>query len=290
MGFYLPSGIVYWTSASSIPNMNQNSPIALVTGASQGIGRAIALKLHEAGRQVVAVARTASQLEELASLSGVFPITLDVTDAHAVAEAVARVEFDLGPIDLLVNNAGISGSAGPTWLNTPGEWWRVFEVNVLGTFHCCHSVIPAMLSRGRGQIVNLASNAAFYRLDEEEDGPIFSAYMASKAAVIRFSEALAFELRESGVSVFAISPGMVKTEMTASIFSDLWDDPKIWAPPELAGNLIEFIASGAINELSGRYIHASSDDWKSFPKRTEEILVNDLNALRMTSMPKTQDS
>jgi 3-oxoacyl-[acyl-carrier protein] reductase len=269
--------------------MSQDPRIAFVTGASHGIGRAVAVKLSEVGMRVVALARTTSQLEELAAQFDVVPISVDVTDAIAVANAVDRVESDFGPIELLVNNAGISGDAVASWLNAPSDWWKVFEVNVLGTFNCCRSVVPAMVSRGRGHIVNLASNAAFYRLDEE-DGPMCSAYLASKAAVIRFSEALAAEVRASGVSVFSISPGMVKTEMTEAIFADLWDLPDIWSPPELTAELIEFISSGAIDEISGRYIHASSDDWKSFPKRTAEILGNDLQALRLTSMPKLEDS
>jgi 3-oxoacyl-[acyl-carrier protein] reductase len=266
--------------------MGQDSPIAFVTGASHGIGRAVAVRLSEVGMRVVAVARTASQLEELAALADIVAIPLD---AVAVANAVAIVESDLGPIELLVNNAGLSGSADATWLTAPSDWWRVFEVNVLGTFLCCRSVLPSMVSRGKGHIVNLASNAAFYRLDDEEDATVFSAYMASKAAVIRFSEALAAEVHASGVSVFAISPGMVKTEMTAPIFADYWDLPDIWSPPELTAELIEFIASGAINDISGRYIHASSDDWRSFPNQTAEILGNDLHALRMTSKPKPED-
>jgi NADP-dependent 3-hydroxy acid dehydrogenase YdfG len=180
---------------SNISNMSQNPRIAFVTGASHGIGRAVAIKLSEVGMRVVAVARTASQLEELATQFDVVPISLDVTDAVAVANAGDRVESDLGPIDLLVNNAGISGTVGATWLNAPSDWWKVFEVNVFGTFNCCRCVVPAMVSRGRGHIVNIASNAAFFRLDEEEDVPIASAYLASKAAVIRFSEALATEVR-----------------------------------------------------------------------------------------------
>jgi 3-oxoacyl-[acyl-carrier protein] reductase len=273
---------VHSTSLSIIANMSQDSPIAFVTGASYGIGRAVAIKLTQAGMRVVAVARTTSQLEELAAVVDVMPISLDVTDAVAVAKAVARVESELGPIDLLVNNAGISGSSGDTWQSTPSDWWRVFEVNVFGTFLCCQAVLPGMLARGSGRIVNLSSNAAFYPL-EDESVPIFSAYLASKAAVIRFSEALASEVRAAGVSVFAISPGMVKSEMTAAIFADQWEDPEIWSPPELTAELIEFINTGAIDEISGRYIHASSDDWKSFPKQTAEILSNDLHALRMTS-------
>jgi 3-oxoacyl-[acyl-carrier protein] reductase len=266
--------------------MSQDSPIAFVTGASHGIGRAVAIKLSKAGMRVVAVARNAAQLGELAALVDVVPISLDVSDAVAVAAAVAGIESDLGPIELLVNNAGISGASGASWLNAPSDWWRVFEVNVLGTFNCCRSVVPGMISRGKGHIVNVASNAAFYRIEAGEEDPICSAYMASKAAVIRFSEALATEVRASGVSVFAISPGMVKTEMTESLFSQYWDLPDIWSPPELTAELIEFIASGAINELSGRYIHVSSDDWKSFPDQIAEILGNDLNALRITSKPK----
>ena len=274
---------------NSISDMSQDSPIAFVTGASHGIGRAVAIKLSELGMQVVAVARTTSQLEELAALADVIPISLDVTDADAVAKAVAQVETDMGPIELLVNNAGISGDAGATWLNTPSDWWRVFEVNVLGTFLCCRAVLPSMVSRGKGHIVNLASNAAFFRVNDGED-VLSSAYMASKAAVIRFSETLAAEVRASGVSVFAISPGLVKTEMSAKLFADYWEVPDIWSSPQLTAELIEFIASGAIDGISGRYIHASTDDWKSFPKQFSEILENDLHALRVTLKPQPEDN
>jgi 3-oxoacyl-[acyl-carrier protein] reductase len=238
--------------------------------------------------RVVAVARTTSQLEDLAAQFGIIPISLDVSDADAVANAVAQVESNWGPIDLLVNNAGTSGNANATWLNSPSEWWRVFEVNVLGTYLCCRSILPTMLSRGEGRIINVASGAAHYRVDDVED-VISTAYMASKAAVIRFSETLAAEVRASGVRVFAISPGLVKTEMTSTLFADIWDVADIWSPPELTAELVEFIASGAIDELSGRYIHARTDDWRSFPGQMTKILADDLNALRITLPLKSKD-
>lgn len=240
------------------------------------------------GVRVVAVGRTTSQLEELAAQFGVIPISLDVSDADSVANAVGHVESNWGPIDLLVNNAATSGTADAAWLNSPSDWWRVFEVNVLGTYLCCRSILPSMLSRGKGHIVNVASGAAHYRVDDAED-LISTAYMASKAAVIRFSETLAAEVHASGVRVFAISPGMVKTEMTSTLFADIWDVPDIWSPPELTAELVEFIASGAIDGLSGRFIHARTDDWRSFPEQTAKILAEDLNALRITLPLNSKD-
>jgi NAD(P)-dependent dehydrogenase (short-subunit alcohol dehydrogenase family) len=183
-----------------------------------------------------------------------------VTVRPAVTEAIALVEAELGPIDLLVNNAGISGQSGMSWEVDDEEWWRIIEVNVLGTFLCSRAVMPAMMARGAGRIVNLSSNAAFFQIEADFAGVINSAYMASKAAVIRFTEALAAEARPAGVHVFAISPGTVKTEMTASTFAGSWDDSDFWSPPELAAELIGFIASGALDALSGRYIHAAADD------------------------------
>src|SRR5262249_6014656 len=151
----------------------------------------------------------------------------DVTDADAVAGAVAG----LGPVDLLVNNAGVAGTGGLTWEKDPGGWWRVFEVNVLGAFLCARAGLPGMCERGSGRIVNVASTAAFNPV-EPGDARIDSAYQASKAALVRLTESLAAEARPSGVSVFAISPGMVKTAMTETVFTDLWDEPGLWTPPE----------------------------------------------------------
>ena len=195
------------------------------------------------------------------------------------------MEGELGPIDLLVNNAGSGGTGGLTWDKDPADWWRVFEVNVLGAFLCARAVLPGMRARRLGRIVNVASNAAFFMIDDDFAGRIDSAYLASKAALVRLTEALAAETRADGISVFAISPGMVKTAMTEPIFTDLWDEDGVWTPPERTADLVAFLAAGALDRVSGRYIHAANDDWEAMPARVAEILDDDLNALRLREQP-----
>ena len=255
--------------------------VALVTGGGRGIGEAIAARLSTGGWRVAVAARSADALARVAETTGAFPVQVDVADATAVSAAVAQVEAELGPLTLLVNNAGAPGVGGPTWEKEPTDWWHVFEVNVLGTFHCARAVLPGMLARRSGRIVNVGSNAAFFALEDDWDNRIDSAYLASKAAVVRLTEALASEARAGGVSVFAISPGMVKTAMTEPVFADLWDEPEVWATPQLTAELVAFLASGALDALSGRYIHAVNDDWQTMPDRVAAIREQDLNALRL---------
>ena len=264
--------------------MNERSSVAVVTGASRGIGLAVTKRLADAGRTVVAVARRAATSDELLQIVGVVPISLDVTDSAAVAAAAATIESTIGPIDLLINNAGVAGGGGSTWSQEPESWWQVFEVNVLGTFNCCRYLVPAMVNRGYGRVVNVSSNAGFFAIDDEFDLDINTAYMSSKAAVIRFSESLAAETHSSGVKVFCVSPGTVKTDMTTAIFADYWDDPNFtWTEPDVAASLIDFIAGGALDRLSGRYIHAANDDWHSLTERVDSVISNDLMSLRLTT-------
>jgi 3-oxoacyl-[acyl-carrier protein] reductase len=252
-------------------------PLALVTGAGRGIGEAIAAGLAQAGWRVAIASRDEQALARVAEATGAVAVPLDVTDAAAVEAAVAG----LGPVDLLVNNAGTGGTGGPTWEKAPTDWWRVFEVNVLGAFLCARGVLPGMCERRTGRIVNVASNAAFFPVAPDWDARIDSAYQASKAALIRVTEALAAEARPFGVQVFAISPGMVKTTMTEEVFADIWDADGVWTPPERTAELVAFIGSGALDELSGRYIHAANDDWQALPGRAAEVLADDRNALRL---------
>jgi len=261
--------------------MSSAPRVALVTGASRGIGRVVAERLASTGYRVAVAARSAEQIGDVAAETGALPIALDVTDGAAVEAAIATVESELGPLGLLVNNAGVSGPGGSTWDQTPGDWWRVFEVNVLGTFLCCRAALPGMRDRGLGRIVNVSSNAAFFSLDDGPEERISAAYMASKAAVTRFTEALAAEARADGIRAFAISPGMVRSEMTAGIFEAEWDDASIWSPPELTADLIEFLATGALDGLSGRYIHAAHDDWRALPGGVAEIVAADRMSLRV---------
>ncbi len=232
---------------------------ALVTGGGRGIGATIARQLASDGWRVAIAARSEVALAEVADETGALPFVLDVTDAGAVERVVAQV----GQIDLLVNNAGTGGTGGATWTKDPAAWWRVVEVNLLGPFLCSRAVLPGMCGRGGGRIVNVSSNAAFFRLEDDWDARIDSAYQASKAALVRLTEALAAEARGFGVSVFAISPGMVKTEMAEAVFADIWDDESVWTPPDRTAELVTFLASGALDALSGRYIHAAADDWQS---------------------------
>jgi NAD(P)-dependent dehydrogenase (short-subunit alcohol dehydrogenase family) len=257
-----------------------STKVAVVTGASRGIGRAVAERLAADGWLVAAVARSVS--EERDGSGRILWLRVDVVDERAVRSSIDRVEHELGPIDLLVNNAGISGEHTSTWQQTTEQWWNVFEVNVRGAMHCCHAVLPGMIERRAGRIVNVASNAAFFQIDAEMSALMSSAYMASKAALVRFTEALARETDGTGVAVVCVSPGMVKTDMTASHFPQDWfDDESIWTPAERTAELIEHIASGELDGLSGRYIHVASDDWATMAQRAADINERDLHAMRI---------
>jgi NAD(P)-dependent dehydrogenase (short-subunit alcohol dehydrogenase family) len=245
--------------------------VALVTGGGRGIGRNVAVELAAAGASVAVAARSTGEIQETADEVGGPAIQCDVSDRAAVERMVEHVEATYGRLDLLVANAGTSvGENTAAWELDPADWWRVFEVNVLGVYLCCRAVIPGMLARGAGRIVNVASGAAYL------PGSSATAYSASKAAVHRFSETLARQLEPHGVPVFSISPGLVRTRMTEG-FGD--DAP--WTPPELAPKLVRALASGRLDGLAGRYLHAEHDDVDDLAERVDEILAEDLNAIRL---------
>jgi NAD(P)-dependent dehydrogenase (short-subunit alcohol dehydrogenase family) len=243
--------------------------VAFVTGGGRGIGASVARALAEDGWSVVVAARTREQIDAVASEIGGLALELDVSSPASVAAAFAAV----GPIDLLVNNAGIAGTSAPFVEEDPDAWWRVFEVNVRGAFLCCHAVVPRMLERGGGRIVNVASGAAYL----PSTGMPSTAYGPSKAALHRFSELLAVQLASQDVFVFSISPGLVRTAMTEAHFSD--DAP--WTPPECAPTLVRKLASGRYDALAGRYLHAEHDDVDQLLARIDEVRAEDRNAIRL---------
>jgi 3-oxoacyl-[acyl-carrier protein] reductase len=243
--------------------------VALVTGGGRGIGRNVALELAGAGMKVAVSARSKDEIEGVAEEVGGLAIQCDVSDRAQVEAMVAETEERLGPIDLLVANAGMAPDEDKAWEMEPADWWRTFEVNVLGVYLCNRAVIPGMLERGRGRIVNVASGAAYL------PGTSGTSYAASKAAVHRFSETLANQL-EGRIPVFSISPGLVRTSMT-----DDFGDNAPWTPPELAPRLVRALASGKLDALSGRYLHAEHDDVEDLARRADEIVENDLNAIRL---------
>jgi 3-oxoacyl-[acyl-carrier protein] reductase len=244
--------------------------VGLVTGGGRGIGRLIARELADAGMRVAVAARTSGQVEETAREIDGLAVTSDVSRQEDVEAMVAAVERELGPIDLLVNNAGVAPSRLPPWEEDPADWWHVFEINVLGAYLCSRAVLPGMIERGQGRIVNTGSGASYLPLG----GP--TSYGASKAALGRFGELLANQVGELGVSVFVISPGLVRTEMT-----DAFGDDAPWTPPELAPRLVRALASGRADRLAGRYIHAEHDDIDELIARADEIEQRDLNAIRL---------
>jgi 3-oxoacyl-[acyl-carrier protein] reductase len=242
------------------------SGAALVTGGGRGIGENIARELAAAGMHVTVTGRTREQVERVAAEIGGTALVGDVSQPQHVEQWAAQA----GRVDLLVCNAGTNGPEDA--LPSPDEWWRTFEVNVRGVFLCCHAFAPEMAKRGGGRIVNIASGAAYLptRLRQA------TAYGASKAAVHRFSELLATQLAPQKVYVFSISPGLVRTEMTKR-----FPDDAPWTPPELAPRLVRSIASGELDALAGRYLHAEHDPPESLRERSDEILAQDLNAIRL---------
>jgi NAD(P)-dependent dehydrogenase (short-subunit alcohol dehydrogenase family) len=184
------------------------SRVALVTGGGRGIGRAIALRLAADGLAVAVAARSRDQVDDTAHAAGAraLALMLDVTDAASIAAALERTTRELGPVDVLVNNAGVAESA--QFVKTEPDFWdRHFAVNVRGPYLLTRAVLPGMLERRWGRVINIASLAGLF------GSPYVTAYTASKHALVGFTRALATEVSGKGVTVNALCPGFTATDI-----------------------------------------------------------------------------
>ncbi len=182
--------------------------VALVTGAGRGIGAGIARRLHAAGARIAVFDRDAALARSVARELDGLDLAGDVRDEDQVATAVQQAEARLGPLSILVNNAGITGRTDQSWNLGVDEVRTVFDVNVIGPFLFCKAAVPRMLARGYGRIVSVASIAG------KEGNPTLMPYSASKAAVIAMTKSLAKELAGKGdITVNAISPAVIRTDI-----------------------------------------------------------------------------
>ena len=266
-----------------------NGKVAIVTGAGRGIGRAISTELAGRGHTVVLASRTEAQLQQTATAirdtgGKAIVVPTDVTDRASVEALVARTIAEAGRVDAIVNNAGRFNTIGPTWDTDPDSYWTDITVNLLGPFLLCRTVIPHMITRGTGTIINMIGGGAASPI------PYGNAYGTSKAGLMRFSETLAAELKEHRISVFATNPGLVRTEMTELQLST--DAGKKWMrgiatafadgvdrPPTDAALLIRRLIEGDFFVLTGRRF-GPEDDPEKVAEDADRIVADDLRTLR----------
>lgn len=235
-----------------MPEENLHGRIAIVTGASSGIGRATAELLIDRGALVSVFARSTDLLTALAAgrEDRMLPVSGDIADADAVERLFRETETRFGDCDLLVNNAGMIDPK-PLLETTPEDWDRMFAVNVRGTYLATRRALRAMVARREGAIVNVASISG---VPGPEKFPGWASYCASKAAVISFTEALAVEMKPFGVRINCVSPGAVDTKMWAEASGGA---PASMTPEEIAESIL-FLASDASRPMNGQNLHVYS--------------------------------
>jgi 2-dehydro-3-deoxy-L-rhamnonate dehydrogenase (NAD+) len=241
-------------------SMRFHGRVAIVTGSARGIGRAIADRLAGEGAHVLiadideAAAKTAAA--ELGDMGDAYP--LEVTSADSWRAALLAANNRFGPVDILVNNAGIAGRSAPTWELTVEEWQQVVDIDLTGVFLGCRAVLPDMLDRGYGRIVNIASIAG------KEGNPNAVPYSAAKSGVIGLTKAIAKEVATKGVIINAITPAVIETEILKQVSQSHIDYMtsripmgRVGQPHEVAA-LAAFLCSeeitfstGAVFDLSG---------------------------------------
>ena len=259
----------------------------LVTGGGRGIGRAIALAMANAGASVAVLARSGEQIDAVADEieqlgARGLAVRADLARTDEVEAGVSRVLSEWAGIDVLVNNAGVLGPVGPTQDLDPEALAVMFQVNLFAAFWCAQLVLPGMIERKAGKIVNLSGGGAV------DPRPRFGAYAASKAGIVRFTETLAVEVAEHNIYVNAIAPGAIHTAMVDEMLNaegatdedraearSIIDDRK---GPERAAALAVFLASANSDGLSGRLISAIWDDWESMD--IQAVMKSDRFTLR----------
>ena len=248
--------------------------VALVTGAGRGFGRAIAERLADEGAKVALLSRSLGQLEEV--VEGIrqkgataCAVAGDVTDPHSVDHAIHQAEHALGPIDLLISNAGVPGPFGPLWEVDPDEWWYAQAVHIRAPMLLMRRVLPGMIARGHGRVICISAIAS--RLV----APHLSAYCTGKIALNRVVAEAAAELDGTGVAVFAIDPGFVFTQLAretmesieaqtylAGMVGRLRDkehDPDAQVDLKRTAERCVELASGKYDALSGGYFELPDD-------------------------------
>lgn len=269
--------------------------IAIITGASQGLGFEIARNYANAGASIIMCARNVDLLakareeltSELTAGQAIEAIPADVSDPKSVEQLVDEILKRFGRVDILVNNAGIYGPMGPIEAVDWVQWVKTIEINLFGSILMCKAVLPIMKKQRRGKIIQLSGGGATNPL------PNISAYAVSKAAVVRFVETLAEEVREFNIDANAIAPGALNTRMLDEVLA---------AGPEKVGTaffdrsikqkgsggagfhqgaaLALFLASDASNGITGKLISAMWDDWKHWPEHLVELNSSDVYTLR----------
>ena len=261
--------------------MSLAGQVALVSGGGRGIGRDIALGLAECGMAVGLFGRNRASLDdalgEIARAGGrACAVPGDVTRRDDVRAAVDTVTRDLGPVDLLVSNAGARDDAADRpWEADPDDWWRVVETNLRGPFLLAHAVLPAMVARGSGRVLHVGSGMGHRSRPNGE----WSAYSSSKAALSRFTESLARSTEGTGVIVLEVSPGLVRTDMTETMWGPPEDQP--WNPVAPTTEVVRRFALGELDALHGRFVHAARDDVDRLLAAAEEIRNADSRVLRL---------
>jgi NAD(P)-dependent dehydrogenase (short-subunit alcohol dehydrogenase family) len=263
---------------------------AVVTGGSRGIGKAIAEAFLKRGAKVAIASRTEAEVEaatqELANAGEIIGVRADVSNSRDVETFFAKASGKIGSIDILVNCAGIQEPIGGFKDVNFDEWVENIHINLIGTAMCCKAVLPSMIEKKAGKIINFSGGGAGY------SRPNFSAYAVSKAGVVRFTEILADELRDYHIQVNTVAPGMIETKMLNGIleagpkmsgrdFEQVFQRArKGFDSIENAAELVCWLASENSHWLSGKLISAVWDSWREWKKNGPADMDDDLYTLR----------
>jgi NAD(P)-dependent dehydrogenase (short-subunit alcohol dehydrogenase family) len=273
--------------------MKLKSRAAIITGANRGLGEAIARSFALEGANLLLTARDANLMREVAEGIPRAPeqkvewVTADVSQLEDIDVIRDRAMRDFGRVDILVNNAGVYGPIGRLEDVDWQEWCEAITINLFGTAAMSRAVIPVMKKQGYGKIISLSGGGATAPL------PRFSAYAASKAAVVRFTETLAYELAEDRIDVNVIAPGALNTRLLDQVLEagpgrageDFYrrairQRQEGGASLEVAAELAVFLASGESDGISGRLISAVWDDWRNFAAYRDRLTSSDVFTLR----------